>query len=156
MKIVFADDKIIVFFKHFQLEENKNLEETLKDLLLQLECKYNLEIQGYYEITLYSDSYYCSILEIESVDIDYYQFLSQVELKINVVKISDFLYQIEYGMLPKEILKKCICYQQKQDLYVQLKESLNEYQMAQLLEISNIIYGKDANQIIKYGKKVKV
>lgn len=161
LKTIFQDDKIIVFLRrtavhNFDLHDEDKLEQYFKDLFLSLKKRYDLEINGYYNVDVYFDSYYGMILEIENMNVDYYRYFSQIDMKINVLKDSSFLYEIDYECLDKIDLSKCICYQQKDKMYLQFNQDIDDIALGYILEYARIIYGDKTKDILKYSKKVRI
>lgn len=156
MKFVIDNNKFIVFLnKKFDLEDKSKLEKYFKDLFHRLKNKYNIEVNGYYNINVYADKYYGTIIEMENEDLEYYTYFNQIDMEINVFK-SNFYYEIDYSFLTKNILDKCICYKYNDKIYLRIKEDINEIDLSKLLEIGNILYGDEVEEIAKYGKKVKL
>lgn len=161
LKTIFQDEKIIVFLKglatnNFDLKDEDKLEQYFKDLFLSLKKRYDLEMNGYYNIDVYPDRYYGMILEIQNMDVDYYRYFSTVDMKINVLKDSSFLYEIDYECLDKIDLSKCICYQQDDKLYLELNQDISDITLGHILEYAHIIYGDKVKDVLKYSKKVKI
>lgn len=159
MKTIVEDKKIIVFLnsnevKKLCFEDDEKLEEYFKNLFLKLNRKFDIELNGYYEVQIYKDSNYGAIIEFLTDDMDYYNYFNQIDMKINISKLSSFLYEINYNFLDNVILENCICYKFLNKLYLKINKLDNNY--FNLLELSNIIYGNKVNEILKYGKKVKL
>ena len=159
MKTIMDDKKIIVFFNNKELDnidlkDNEITENYFKKIFLKLNKKYNIDLNGYYEIEIYKDNNYGFIIEFTYEDLDYYNYFNQIDMKINISNINCFLYEIKYEFLNKEILKNCICYQYLDKLYLKILDLNNNY--FNLLELSNIIYGDKVNEILRYGKKVNL
>lgn len=161
LKTVFQDDKIIIFLKKnplnlFDLKAEEKLEQDFKDLFLCLKKRYDFEMNGYYNIDVYSDQYYGMILEIENLDVDYYRYFSGIDMKINVLKDSSFLYEIDYECLDKIDMSHLICYQSKNKIYLQIVSKIDDITLGTILEYATIIYGDEAQNILKYSKRVKL
>ena len=150
MKVVFKDNKIIVFLNKKLDLDKVNLDIYFKKLYLKIKNKYNLELNGYYDINVYIDNNYGSIIEIENEDLDYYNYFNQIDMEIKVNKTT-FLYEIDYEYLDKELLSKSIIYKQNNKLYFKItdKNILNK-----IIECSKIIYGDRVKEIMKSSKKV--
>ncbi len=150
MKVVFKDNKIIVFLNKKLDLDKVNLDIYFKKLFLRIKNKYNLELNGYYDINVYIDNNYGSIIEIENEDLDYYNYFNQIDMEIKVNKTT-FLYEIDYEYLDKELLSKSIIYKQNNKLYFKItdKNILNK-----IIECSKIIYGDRVKEIMKSSKKV--
>lgn len=161
MKTVIRDDKIIVFLNKKEIVDldfnnELKLEEYFKTLFVKLKKKYKIELSGYYNIDIYPDEYFGIILEIQNEELEYYNYFNQVDMKINILKNSSFLYEIEYGFLDKEILEQVICYKNNDKIYLKIEKNIAEMTFAKILEYSEIIYGDVIDDIIKYGKKVRI
>lgn len=161
LRTVFQDDKIIIYLKktairNFDISNEEKLEQYFRDLFLSLKSRYSIEMNGYYNIDVYPDIYYGMILEIENMDVDYYRYFSQIDMKINVLKDSFFIYEIDYECLDKIDLKKFMCYQQNDKIYLQIKEDIDDITLGSILEYARIIYGDKTHDILKYSKKVRL
>lgn len=161
LKTVFQDEKIIIYLRKvaihdFDLSNEEKLEQYFKDLFLSLKNRYNIEMNGYYNVDVYPDIHYGMILEIENMDVDYYRYFSQIDMKINVLKNSSFLYEIDFECLDKIDLKKCMCYKQNDKIYLQIKENIDDIALGSILEYARIIYGDKTHDILKYSKKVRL
>ena len=156
MKFVVDNNKFIVFLnKKFDLDDKLKLEKYFKELFYKLKSKYNIEVNGYYNINVYADKYYGTIIEMANEDLEYYTYFNQIDMEINVFK-SNFYYEIDYSFLDKNILNKCICYKYNDKIYLKIKEDIDEIDLSKLLEVSNVLYGEEVEEIAKYGKKVKL
>lgn len=161
LKTIFQNEKIIVYLKktaidNFDLTDEEKLEQYFKDLFLSLKKRYDLEVNGYYNIDVYADKYYGMILEIENMDADYYRYFSGIDMKINVLKDSSFLYEIDFECLEKIDLRKFICYQENDKIYLQIKDVVDDIALGSILEYACIVYGDRTRDILKYSKKVKL
>ncbi len=150
MKLVFKDNKIIVFLNKNLNLDKKELENYFKKLFLGIKDKYNLKLNGYYNINVYIDNYYGSIIELENEELEYYNYFNQIDMEIKVIK-TPFLYEIDYEYLDKEILNKTIIYKYNNKLYFKItdKTILNK-----IIECCKIIYGDKVKEIMKLSKKV--
>ena len=161
LKAIFQDEKIVVYLKktatdNFNLSDQNKLEQYFKKLFLSLKKRYDLEANGYYNIDVYPDKYYGMILEIENMDTDYYRYFSGIDMKINVLKDSSFLYEIDFECLEKMDLSNFICYQENDKIYLQIKEVVDDIVLGSILEYAHIVYGDRTHDILKYSKKVKL
>ena len=74
------DGNLIVFLNKFNLNKSTlsikdNLEEYFKNLFKILNNYYNIEIKGYYDISIYEDNIYGFIIDIKREDMDFYGLL---------------------------------------------------------------------------------
>lgn len=159
MKTIIKDDKIIVFLNKcetneidFNIEEES--EEYFKNLFLILNKKYDIKLNGYYNIDIYKDDNYGIILEILEEELDYYNYFDQVDMKINFNN-SVFLYETKFEFLDNIISKDIICYKYLDKIYLKI-DKLNDLDYFKLLEFSNVIYDDSVKEILKYSKKVNL
>lgn len=161
MKTFIKDNKIIVFLNkkevsNLKFSNEENLEKYFKNLFSKLKNIYNLDFSGYYNIDVYKDNIYGIILEITDEEVEYYNYFSQVDMKINVIPNSTFLYEIGYEFIDKNLLNKTICYKNIDKIYLKAKNNIDEMSLSHLFEYGNIIYGNEVDKILKYGKKVVI
>lgn len=163
MKVDIIDENnIIVFLNQFFTKDmnflDKNLlEDQFRKLFLKLKDTYNIEINGYYDINIYIDKYYGSVLEIKKEEIEYLDYFDdQIDMRIIISKYSVFLYKIiDIFEIPKNILKDSLIYKYKNNLYLELKKNIDNIEMGKLLENSFLVYGTVADKILKNGRKIK-
>lgn len=144
MSIKFITDLIFdIYVKKYLIKDidfsnKEDLEKYLKQLFKILKSKYNLIIEGFYNITVYIDKYYGIILHIEKEELDYYEYYkNQVDMRLMTIE-TDFMYQIDD--IPFNIINKVkICIENK-NIYLIIKEELTELEMMKLIENSKIIY----------------
>lgn len=160
MKTIMDDNKIIVFLnnekiKDINIQDENELEDYLKSIFLKLNKKYDIQLNGYYEIIVYKDNNYGIILEIVNDELDYYDYFNQIDMKIIFSKVDSFLYEIKYEFLTNELLKNNICYRYLDKMYLKF-QNMDSIKYSNLIELSSIIYGNKVIEILKYGKKVKL
>ena len=152
MKLVFKDNKIIVFLnKRLDLDKIK-LEIYFKKLFLKIKDRYSLKLNGYYNINVYIDDYYGSIIEIENEDLDYYNYFNQIDMEIKVNRTT-FLYEIDFDYITKDILTKTNIYKLNNKLYFKIKDKSI---VNKIIEYSKIIYNEQVKEIMKKSQKVKI
>lgn len=159
MKLIVDNNKFIVFLnkdENIDFDNKTKMEKYFKDLFSKIKNKYNVDISGYYNIDIYIDKYYGSIIEIEDEQLDYYTYFNQIDMEINVLKNSLFLYEIGYEFLDKKILDKVICYKINDKIYFQIISDIDDLLLAKIIEYGHILYGKEVDKIVKQGKKVKL
>ena len=146
MKIDFKDGNYIIYLNKYNVinmdfNNTKVLENDLKDLLLRLKKYYKIDIQGYYNITIYIDDYYGAILKIEEGD-DYYDYFDDtVALRLKKIK-SKFLYEIDDISYVYNYIDKLKINTNKGKIYIEILKCLENKDYLKLLEVSNIIYDK--------------
>ena len=146
MSIKFIDNLILDIYVKKELIDNidfKNkddLEIYLKKLFKTLKDKYNIVIEGFYDITVYIDKYYGVVFHLDKEDLDYYDyFKNQVDMKL-VILDTEFMYEVED--IPKEILNKVKVYIVGDNIYLKIKKELTKLEMMKLIESSKIVYQK--------------
>ena len=162
MKIEHIDENnIIVFLNKFKMKENATLSEQylhdyFKKLFQKLKKDYQIDISGYYSITLYQDNVYGIIMDIRKEFADYFDYFdNQVDMKIDINKDYSFLYKLDrHSLLDSNIFPYLNLYTYKNEIYGRPKKTINQYLLGNLIENSIIVYGKDSMEIIKYGKKI--
>lgn len=156
MKIETLGDKIIVFLNKknidFNLNDDDKLRNYFKDLFLKLKNNFDMESSFLYNIDVYSDEFYGYILEITSND-EYYNYFDQIDMQINILKNKSFLYEIDYSFLENFDVSY---FKKGSKIYIKLNNEINDILLGRIIECSNIIYGEETNDIIRYGEKVKV
>lgn len=146
MSIHFIDELILDIYIKKELvcdinfNNKDNLEGYLKKLFKILKNKYDIKIEGFYEITVYLDKFYGVVLHLEKDDLDYYDyFKNQVDMRIVTVD-TNFMYLVDD--IPKDILSKVKVYIEDNNIYLKLKDELTDLEMMELLENSELVYDK--------------
>lgn len=162
VKLVMHKDNIIVFLnktyiQNIDLTDKSSVEKYLGKLILQIKRKYDIELYGYYNITLYVDMNYGIIINIKKEELEYLDYFNN-ELEMNIEVIEDsFLYQIEdIFSLDKYILNKFEIYKNKEKLFLKAKENISDIELGLILENAKMMYGKKAKEIILKSQIVKV
>jgi len=164
MKVNIIDDNnIIVFLNKFNIKDidfknRENIEKHFRNIFLKLKHIYKLDIKGYYDIKIYIDKYYGAVLEIEQEDIEYIDYFdSQIDMRVNVISDNEFLYKIDdIFIINKKIFKDIDIYTFKNEYYIKIKNELDNYYMAYVLENSNLIYNNITFDILKLGNKILI
>lgn len=159
MKIIKMDqEKVIIFLPSpifsVDLCEKDQLEDYFRALFLKLEEYYDMNMRGFYQIRVYQDSNYGAVFEIDEEDVPYFNYLDQqVEMSIQIIKGSFFLYQVEDILeLDQDIIKSCTFYQYQNHFFLKLNEKISLGNYIKLLEHSEIIYGSKTKRITRLGK----
>lgn len=160
MKIENIDENnIIVFLNKMKTKEeltlsSASMEKYFKKIFELLKNNYNIDIGGYYHITLYQDAIYGNIIEIVKDFSNYFEYFdNQVDMKIDIVKNNYVLYEInDYSCINNDIFKYINLYIYKNKIYIKPKKSISQYLLGNIIENSNIIYGEKSLAILKNGK----
>lgn len=142
LKIEFNDENsfTIFYITNNIIETEEDYKVLFKYLNDTLYKKYNYSLHGFYDVTIY---FYKGIyvLEFELID-DYGRKDFNVTLFLN----SNMLYEFyDFNLINGDR----IYYDDK--FYVELDNMLNDIR---LFEYGRIIYGKDVDKILEYGKLV--
>lgn len=143
MNIKFIDELILDIYIKRELIDNidfnnkTDLEKYLKKLFKILKNKYDIVIEGFYDITVYIDKYYGVVIHLEKDDVEYYDyFKNQVDMRIITID-TDFLYLVDD--IPQNLLNKVDVIIIDKNIYLKIKENLSKVEMMKLLEISKVI-----------------
>lgn len=124
--------------KDIDFSSKEDLEKYLKKLFKVLKNKYNLIIEGFYNITVYIDKYYGIILHMEKEELDYYEYYkNQVDMRLVTID-TDFMYEVED--IPFDIIDKINIKSNHDNIFLTLKQELTNIEMMNLIENSIIIY----------------
>lgn len=157
-----SEDNFIVFLSKLYLNNNqfelkKDFEEYFKKLFKKLNDSYNIEISGFYDINIYCDKTYGYILNVKNENIDFYDYYNDhVDMKIVINDNQRFLFRInDMSVITKKTLMCCHILKLKRNIYLLPKKTINQYELGNLIENSSVIYGSEAESIIKVGKDLK-
>lgn len=160
MKIdIVSDDEIVVFLnkKHIKnlcFEDNEKLEDYLRSLFQLLIKEYDVDVDGYYVIDVYTDDNYGWILQINREEGTYYNYFdNQIDMKINI-HVAPVIYEIDYNYLNKEILKHSKVYCDNNKLYIKLKDKIDDIILGNIIERGKIIFGNKSFKILKNSHEV--
>lgn len=144
MSVKFIDDKEFDiylkanFIKDIDFNKKEELEIYFKRLFKILNNKYNIKVEGFYEITVYVDKFYGVILHLEKEELDYYDyFKNQVDMRIMTTD-TEFLYLVDD--IPLNIIDKIEIITNNDNIYIKIKKKLNDIEMMNLMENSVITY----------------
>lgn len=144
MSVKFIDDKEFDiylkanFIKDIDFNKKEELEIYFKRLFKILNNKYNIKVEGFYEITVYVDKFYGVILHLEKEELDYYDyFKNQVDMRIMTTN-TEFLYLVDD--IPLNIIDKIEIITNNDNIYIKIKKKLNDIEMMNLMENSVITY----------------
>lgn len=152
------DDNVELYLnKHYDevinFEDKDDLEIYFRELFLKLKRYYNVNLIGFYNITIYNDKNYGNIIKIDNDNFDYCDYFgNQIDMKISIEKDSTFVYKItDILNFNENLLYKLKTYKFKNNLYVAIDTNLNEKETAFLIENSDIVYGDEVSDIINKG-----
>ena len=124
---------------NIDFNNKEHLEKYLKKIFKILKDKYNINVEGLYNVNIYNDKYYGIIIHLENENLEYYDcFKNQVDMRIITVN-TIFLYKVDD--LPKNINKFDIIIKNN-NIYLKIKDKLSKLEMMNLLENSILVYEK--------------
>ena len=141
MKIDYSHEKIIVYLlSNF----DEDIEELCLNVINKLKKYFNIELKGFYDVNIYRDINYGTILEFVLEQSELYIDFTKVDLHISDFSNTSFLYEIE-DILDVDV-NKFYLYDNK--YYI----SLNDLDIKNT-EFGNLIY-KDTDNIISKAKLI--
>lgn len=141
MKIDYSHEKIIVYLlSNF----DEDLEELCLNVINKLKKYFNIELKGFYDVNIYRDINYGTILEFVLEQSELYIDFTKVDLHISDFSSTSFLYEIE-DILDVDV-NKFYLYDNK--YYI----SLDDLDIKNT-EFGNLIY-KDTDDIISKAKLI--
>lgn len=161
MKLI-IDENIVFFLNKIYLDnvdikDESLIEKKLIKLINKIQKQYNIDLNGYYNVYIYKDKNYGLIIEMEKEKLDYLDYFNnQIELNIEIIE-DTFLYKIDnIFTIDKTFLEKLIIYINKDEIYLKIKENINDIELGQIIENSQIIYGNKAKSIKKQSKIIRM
>ena len=126
------------FINNIDFNNKEELEKYLKKLFKILNNKYNIIIEGFYDITIYIDKYYGIILHLEKELLDYYEYYkNQVDMRLITIN-TEFMYLV--NDIPLNIIDKIKIENKDNNIYIKLTKELTHIEMMKLMEFSEIVY----------------
>ncbi len=161
MKLI-IDENIVFFLNkiyldNIDLKDENLIEKKLIKLINKIQKQYNIDLNGYYNVYIYKDKNYGLIIEMEKEKLDYLDYFNnQIELNIEIIE-DTFLYKTDnIFTIDKTLLEKLIIYINKDEIYLKIKENINDIELGQIIENSQIIYGNKAKSIKKQSKIIRM
>ena len=134
---------------------NENVEQEFKNLFIKLKNIYNLELNGYYEVTVYVNDVYGIIIAMEKDDDEYIKiFGDTLDMKITFKFDCEIFYKIEN--IDFINFNNYNLYYCNNELFLSLKNNLKlSYKdYLYLLENSSIVYGNELKKLKSHMKKI--
>ena len=160
MKVEFLSENNLAIFlntlylKQFSKDDDE-IESYLKHLFKLLKRSYGIDLNGYYQISVFIEKYYGTILLIEKEDLEYYDYFdNQIDMCIQIKEDQTILYQIDdFFSLPSEIQKCARLFLYKEKQYIGLNQIISDALMGLLLEHSQIEF-QQTDTILTYGEPI--
>ncbi len=138
-------------FINFNFKEN--VEKEFKKLFLKIKDIYNLNIKGYYEVTVYINDIYGIIIEMEKDDDEYMKLFGEsLDMKIKFKFDSEIYYKLdEYKNYN---IDNYHLYFDNKNFYIELLDKIDYKAYLDLIENSVIVYGEDIKEIKSNLEKI--
>lgn len=164
MKVIINDeDNVVLYINNLYLDkiifdDKEELERYFKKLFGRLKKYHKINIRGYYNIRVYVDNFYGIIIHLQRENIDYCDYFgNQVDMRITVEKNNCFLYRVnDFFAIDKETLKKVDIFKYKDNFYIKINKSIDNKEIAKIIENSIIIYDSEVNNVIDNGKLITI
>lgn len=163
LKLITKDNNTSIYLNKYYLQElnvdNRDfLERYFRKLFKSLSKNFGLSVSGYYNIKIHMDKYYGVIIELIKDEVDYFDyFINQVDMRIVIEKNSCFLYKInDFFFIDEDLKNKLVIYLFKNNLYLQVKDQIDDIEFAKILENGTIIFDKNVDKIITKGKVLTI
>ena len=142
MKIEYLDNKLIIylrnsFFKNYDIKE---LTKDIKELFSKLLYYYKIELSGLYEVMIYDNKKYGSILEIIKKE-DLFN-PNVIDIKLKLFKDKDFYFKTNDFFILSSYNN---IYYDNNDYYININ---NIDDINKVIEFGNILYNKKDNYLI--------
>lgn len=160
LKIVAYEEKYIIYiypYKEdlFDTKEKDSVENYFRTLFLKLKKYYQIEFSGYYDIHIYNNQNYGSIITVEKEEYEYYSYFDdKLDMRISFEPESEFLYELEDIYLDIKEENNFSIYIYNDHLYIKIENPISSIEMAKVLEHSKVIYGKEVCNILTFGKQI--
>ncbi|MEG0025904.1 MAG: hypothetical protein RR847_02000 [Bacilli bacterium] len=135
-----------------------DIEIYFKELFKKLKKFYNLDIKGFYDILIYTDKYYGTLILLKQEIVEYDDYFdNHIDMHFSIKEYSSFLYELtDLFFLENKVLDNVLIYFFNDHIYVRIIKKMDDIEMGRLIENSKIIYDDYINEVIKYGKIIKL
>jgi len=159
MKIKMENNKIILFLNKYLMgdlciEDTELIEKYFRKIIIILMKQYDIKLMGEYNVSVYVNTIYGIILELEKTNEDDHFIDSIIDMKILFNINSAFLYKVDNYDYLSDLGDSIDKYYYNQKFYCNIKE-IDDNKFLKLLEYSNVIYGEGAKRILKEAQKIK-
>ena len=141
MKIKELDDKIIIYLRdYFFIDNLKEITIEIKDLFNRLFNYYHIELSGLYEVIIFDNIKYGSIIEIIKKEDLFNKNI--IDVKVKLFKNNNFYFKTKDYFI---ISKYNNIYYDNSYYYININNIDN---LNKVIEFGNIIYNKKDNYLI--------
>ena len=141
MKIEGIDDKLIIYLRDYYFTDNlKDITKEIKDLFNRLFNYYHIELSGLYEVIIFDNKKYGSVLEINKKENLFNSKL--IDVKVKMFKNNNFYFKTKDYFI---INKYNSIYYDNNYYYININNIDN---LNKVIEFGNIIYNEKDNYLI--------
>lgn len=146
MKIEMFENKYLVFLNKEKISNidfkiKKQVETCFRDVFSKIKKRLDKDINGLFNIKVYLNDLFGSILIIERENIEYFDYFSnQIDMQIEIEYDATVL--LEFNDIFDVISKKKI-FSFNKKYYIEYTDDINN------IEFSNVVYGEKADNIMK-------
>ena len=138
MKIQVIDEKIVLYLYNyfFKTTPTDTLTKEIKKIFIRLIKNYHFKLGGIYNVLVYENSYYGTILEIEKIE----ELLFNpdlIDIKVRVINNQDFYFKTDDYFIIENYNN---IYYQNEYFYLKLDDKIN---LTSLIEYGSIEYNLD-------------
>ena len=145
MKIEGIDDKLIIYLRDYYFTDNlKDITKEIKDLFNRLFNYYHIELSGLYEVIIFDNIKYGSILEIIKKEDLFNKNI--IDVKVKLFKNNNFYFKTKDYFI---ISKYNNIYYDNNYYYININNIDN---VNKIIEFVNIIYNEKDNYLINKNK----
>ena len=145
MKIEVIDDKLIIYLRDYYFTDNlKDITKEIKDLFNRLFNYYHIELSGLYEVIIFDNKKYGSVLEINKKENLFNPKL--IDVKVKLFKNNNFYFKTKDYFI---INKYNSVYYDNNYYYININNIDN---VNKIIEFGNIIYNEKDNYLINKNK----
>lgn len=144
MKIKFIDDLTFNIYvrkeevSKIDIKNQEALEKYLKLIFNKIKNRYNIIVEGFYNVIIYIDKSFGIIFNLNKEKLDYYDYFNgQIDLNITIKEV-EFLYKIDN--VSNSLLNKLELKQINNDIYYKINKELNNKEYMYLMEHIEKIY----------------
>lgn len=152
---VIDDNNLLLFI----IDKNKIPKFEERELSIYLKSffqnfkKSNINVYGYYDVTIYQNEFYGMVIKLEKKELEYLSYYdSEIEMKI-IASDNQVFYKVKnIEGINKKILDNSNIYLYNGEMYLSLNREIDFILLGNLLENSELVF-EDTNLIKIEGKK---
>ena len=141
------------YLEKINFDINKNVEQQFKKLFTRIKNIYNIDMFGYYDVTIYINDIYGMIIDIEKDDDEYIKIFGDTgDMKITFKFDSSIYYKLDEFKTFN--IDEYDVYFDNDNFYIEILNNNNHSEYLKLLENSTIIYGEELKKIKNRAFKI--